>query len=364
MSRFWRLAAASFALTGWALSSVDASKVNAADDVSKNQDQVSPPAETTARPETVKQKTGTTPEKASAVQPSAEQVDQWTKDLVDAKFAIRQTASQKLMESGSAGMESVAKAADSQNLELASRCLAILNEGLTLGDASAKKSAREALVLLTKSQNKSVAQRAQQALETPIAPQFGAFPPGIRRGRGAVPGVNNRAAIQVQVNNGVREIKVTENDKEIVLKDNNGKDIRVAITETVNGIKKVTTAEGKDPDDLKKNSPEAHAYYEKYNNGNGNVFRVQIGMNAIPGNVGVQERPPVRRLPRLINPIKASGLFEEIEKLRLKIDEANERLAKAADAEQPNGADLKKISEEIKTATKRLAEIKNESMTP
>ena len=298
---------------------------------------------------------------AATVKP--EQLEQWTRDLVDAKFTVRQTASQKLIEAGVPGMEAVAKAADAMNLELASRCLAVLSEGLAAKDEAVRKAAKEALQRLTKSENKSVAQRAQQALDTPIGPLPGGVAQDPRRR--AFPGGVNNIALRFQINNGARETKINENGKEIVIKDNNGKDISVMITETINGNKKVTNAAGKDADDLKKNNPDAHAYFEKYCKGNG--IRMQIGGNGIglpaaPGGILVPAIP--RRVPRAVNPFKAADLFDEIEKLRQKIDEANEKIQKAADVEQPNAGEIKKLTEEIKAATKRLAEIKTESDQP
>jgi hypothetical protein len=359
MFRFWTLAAVSLSLT-YILLSIEPAVAQEKPLITD-----SPPAHTgnTERVVSNDQPAATAPEKATR-----EQLEQWITELIHPKFAIRQAASQKLLEAGRAGMEAVAKAADSPDLELATRCLAILNEGLSSSDDSSKKAAREALNKLTKSQNKSVAQRAQQALEISANPPRAILPQGFRNGRLPPMGVNN-VAIQVNVNNGRRETKITENGKEIVIKDNNRQDIQVSITDTVNGMKKTTVAEGKDPDDLKKNSPEAHAYFEKYKQGDGNIFRVQVGLNAPGGNgpggdFKFPERVNVRRLPRLISPVKASGLFEEIEKLRLKIDAANERLAKFAEADHPDVAELKKISQEITVATKRLAEIKNESTIP
>jgi hypothetical protein len=297
---------------------------------------------------------------------TAEQFEMWIKDLVDPKFAVRQAASGKLIEAGAAGMEAVAKAADSTDLELATRCLAVLSDGLIATDEASKKAARDALKHLVKSENKSVAQRAQQALETPV----GLLPRVIIPGAGnrqirMQPGmaIGNNVKVQISTNqNGEREAKITENAKEILIKDTKGKQISVSITETINGMKKVTAATGKDPDDLKQNSPEAHGYYEKYCSGNG--IRVQIGGNVAAANGRVFAPPAVPQMRRFVNPIKAAGLFEEIETLRQKIDEANDRLQKAITVEQPNVADLKKISDEIKAATKRLSEIKSESEAP
>lgn len=285
-----------------------------------------------------------------------EQLQQWIRDLVHQKFATRQAASQKLVQAGVPGMEAAAEAAKTEDLELATRCLAVLTDGLTSKVDDVRKAAKTALEALTKSDNKSVAQRARQALDTPRG-----IPP-IPRGFGPRIG-GNFQQIKVQIAaNGNREITAIENGKEVVLKDNNGKDISVTVTETINGQKKSQTYKGKDEDDLKKNHPEAHALFEKYSKGNGGV-RIQIGGNAIGGNIFMPVLPQQMRR-RIVNPIKAADLFEEVDKLRQKLEEANGRLAKAAESEKPDPADLKKISEEIQSTTKRLAEIKTESQLP
>lgn len=292
-------------------------------------------------------------EKTEAATP--EQLQQWIKDLVHQKFATRQAASQKLVQAGVPGMEAAADAAKTEDLELATRCLAVLTEGLTSKVDDVRKAAKTALEALTKSENKSVAQRARQALDTP-------------RGIPAIPGVfvpgngRNFQQIRVQVVNGSREITAIENGKEVVIKDTNGKDISITITETVNGKKQSQTFKGKDEDDLKKNHPEAHALFEKYAKGNGAV-RIQIGGNAFGGNIFMPVLPQ-QMARRVLNPLKAANLFEEIDKLRQKLEEANGRLAKAAESEKPDPAELKKISEEIQSTTKRLTEIRTESQLP
>lgn len=284
-----------------------------------------------------------------------EQLQQWVQDLVHPKFAMRQAASQKLVQSGTAGMEAVAGAAQTDDLELATRCLSVLTEGLNAKSKEVQQAARTALQNLAKSENKSVAQRARTALEAPpkLGVPAGRFPGGIQ---------GNFQQIAVQINNGARQIKVTENGKEIVIKDNNGKDITITTTETVNGQKVSKSVTAKDEDDLKKNHAEAHALFEKYSKGN-NGIQIKFGMNAI-GNGIIAGQPGVIKRPLMVNPIKAAEAFGEIDKLRQKLEESNERLAKSADSEKPDPADLKTISAEIKALTKRLSEIKTELGLP
>ncbi len=283
---------------------------------------------------------------------TAEQLQQWIQDLVSPKFATRQAASQKLVQSGKAGMEAVAGAAKTDDLELATRCLAVLTEGLSSKSEDVQQAARTALQNLAKSENKSVAQRARAALETPVKLGIpgGRFPGGV---------AGNFQQIAVQINNGARQIKVTENGKEIVIKDNNGKDITITTTETVNGQKVTKSVTAKDEDDLKKNHAEAHALFEKYSKG-GNGIRLNFGGNAIGNGIAIGQ-PGIQAIlnrPRAVNPFKAAEALNEIDQLRQKLEASNEKLSKAAESDKPDPADLKAISAEIKLLTKRLAEIK------
>lgn len=296
----------------------------------------------------------TKPESDKTEPPSSEQLQEWVKELVHQKFATRQAASQKLIQAGVPGMQAAAEAAKTDDLELATRCLSVLTEGLASKSEAVKKAARTSLEELAKSENKSVAQRARQGLEAPVAlPQVGIGRPGF-----AV------QQVRVQVRNGVRELTVIENGKESTISDNNGKDITVTITETVNGQKKTQTYKAKDEEELKKNHPEAHAIYSKYSGGK--IGRVQIGGNVFGGNIfgPIPQQQQIRRRPRILNPFKAAELLDEIDKLREKLEGLNERLSKSASADKPDPDELKKISEELKSTTKRLGEIKVESQVP
>ena len=286
--------------------------------------------------------------------PTAEQLQQWIKALVDPKFAARQAASQKLVQAGKPGMEAVAAAAQTDDLELATRCLSVLTDGLNSKAEDVRQTAKSALQTLTMSANKSVAQRARQALESPQLPAVGA---------GGIPmGARNVQQIQMQVVNGLRTITVKENGSELVIKDNNGKDISVTTTETVNGQKVTQTVTGKDEDDLKKNHPQAHALFQKYTQRNG--LQMQFGGNGFGGNILIPQLQARAIRPRMVNPFKAAELFDEIDKLRQKLEASNERLSKEAESEKPNPAELKSISGDIKALTKRLTEIKTELQLP
>ncbi len=313
------------------------------------------PGENTEKPD---------PQKSDAENTSAatpEQLQQWIKDLVHQKFATRQAASQKLVQAGVTGMEAAAQATQTEDLELATRCLAVLTEGLTSKDKLVRNAANSALETLAKSDNQSVAQRARQALDTPR--ELPDIPRGLPPGFGQNLQMRGIQQIKIHAVKGVREITVTDNGKGIVLKDNNGKDITVTVTETVNGQKQTQTFAGKDEEDLKKNNPLGYALYKKYSrfNANGGV-QIQIGGNAFGGNLLMPGVPP--QLRRRTNPIKAGALLDEVDQLRQKLEDSNERLEKAANSDKPDSGELKKISQEIKATIKRLAEIKTESQLP
>ena len=293
---------------------------------------------------------------------SPEQLKEWIQNLSHQRFATRQTASRKLVEAGVPGMKAVAEAAKTDDLEVATRCLAVLTEGLNSNNEAVRNIAKSALESLSKSENTSVAQKARLALETPR--ELPAIPDGLPPGAGQNRPAQMVRQIRFRDVNGVREITVVENRREIVIKDTKGKDISVTVTETINGKKLSETSTGKDADDLKNNSLQAYALYKRYTSPNANGgIKIQMGGNIFGGNALLQP-PAARQMPRIINPLKAADLLDEVEKLRQKLAEANGRLEKAANSEKPDTAELKKISDEIKSTIQRLAEIRTESQLP
>lgn len=123
-------------------------------------------------------------------------------------------------------------------------------------------------------------------LGAPLPPAAGPVPAGVPVRRllpalpagPAVPGAAIEARnlqLKVKSVNGQRTIEVDEDGQKIEITDNDGKDIVVKETRTVDGKLKTTEATAKDVEELKKNHPEAAKTYEKYGtstNGNIRVF--------------------------------------------------------------------------------------------
>lgn len=286
-------------------------------------------------------------ESTSTLELSSDELKLAIQDLISPKFATRQAASKRLVMGGAKAMQAVAKAANSDDLELVTRCLSVLTDGLASSERAVQEAARSGLEDLVKSEKNSVAQRAKKALETPQGPLPGAMAQRVGGGQ--------RVAVQVRVNNGNREINIAENGKSTVIKDENGRNISISVTETVNGKVETKTATAENEEVLKKNHPEMHAIYQKHTQGN------RIGVPGIQVNGAFQPIPPAVRIRRFVNPIKAADAFEELDQLRLKIDAATEKLGKAIAVDKPDVTEIKAQLEEIKEASKRLGELKGEA---
>lgn len=110
--------------------------------------------------------------------------------------------------------------------------------------------------------------------------------------RAVVRGAGNNIQVQMKNVNGNREIQVVENGRKVEISDTGGKNIKVRITETVNGKETTRTVEADDVDALKKKDAKAAELYEQYGGGNNGIkvlgggAKIQIqGIQAIPGRV-------------------------------------------------------------------------------
>ncbi|MEX0701323.1 MAG: hypothetical protein WD069_04445 [Planctomycetales bacterium] len=237
--------------------------------------------------------------------PAAERIAGWVKDLANDDFETRIQAAENLQEAGQAAIAPVAEAALGGDLDVATRCIAILESLHRAEDAATKQAAKAALEKLAKSDDKSVAQRADAIVNPPPAPQN-----GINLGNGGVIRlqINGRAIagpgmrMQVRVVNGKREVEVEENGRKVRISDESGKNIVVRTEEPdANGKTQTKEVKADDLDDLKKKDPEAAKLYEKYTSNNGPV-RIFGGAGGIqirplPAIVPQPELPPEKILP-------------------------------------------------------------------
>jgi hypothetical protein len=180
-------------------------------------------------------------------------------DLENGNFKARRLATEKLVATGKAAIEPVTKAATGADLETATRCIDILKALQQSKDAATKKEAVEALTKLSKSENRSVAQRAAAAIAKPkpVVPGINPFGANIRIQVRAVRPV----AVQPQL---VREVNVNENGKKIHIKETIGWEIVVKVTEKVAGKEKTTETKAKNAADLKKQNLAVYELYRKH----------------------------------------------------------------------------------------------------
>jgi len=211
----------------------------------------------------------------SAPTPATEaEIAGWVGDLGSNSFPTRRTATRQLLKSGSQAVAPVASAAETDDLELASRCIDILKALYQSGNAAANDIAEDALKQLSKSQRASVAQRATDAVKKPVStvPNVGLrrVQIQIRIGR-----LRNRP-IRVAPAGGIqiggifqREFKVEENGKKISIKELMGREVVVTVTEKVDGKEKTTVYKARNSAELKQQHPEAYKLYLKHMRGAG-----------------------------------------------------------------------------------------------
>ena len=128
------------------------------------------------------------------------------------------------------------------------------------------QAARLALSELSKSKQPQVVAAATQALralepavDPPAQPEL---PLGLRAIPRRAMAVRNFEHVMTTTINGERQIHVRTQDRKIEIKDQDGKEIEIKVTETAGG--KETTYTAKDVDDLKQKHADILPLYEKY----------------------------------------------------------------------------------------------------
>ena len=124
------------------------------------------------------------------------------------------------------------------------------------------QAARAGLKELSKSKKPQVVAAATQAIRA-LLPAVD--PPAQPAGRGVFRGgvmIQNVETVMTTTINGERHIQVRTPDRKIEIKDQDGKEIEIKVTETAGGKETAYTA--KDADDLKQKHADAFPLYEKY----------------------------------------------------------------------------------------------------
>jgi hypothetical protein len=215
------------------------------------------------------------------------------RDLSNDDYDVRKAAAERLLQAGPAAADAVARAADSDDIELPRRCVELLGRMLHSGDEKTEAAAGAALKRLTKSDRDFLAKSASQTLEGP-APQVGPA--------GPIRAVGPRAQIQVggivlkgghisisrRVTNGKQQTEVKTDEQTIRIQDDNGKDIHIEITQTApdaDGNPATETKEyrAKDLAELREKDPDTAKIYERFGGGRFGAVRIgaKIGGRAV-----------------------------------------------------------------------------------
>jgi len=294
-----------------------------------------------------------------ASRPTDEQIDKLIEQLDAADFDARESATRELIGIGEAVVDKVAAAAEGDNLERATRSIAVLKGLFESPDDDAKAAAGIALKRLCDSKKASVARRASAIINPPEAQ--GNAPPGVRinvRGLGVnvVPG--RRVQVQMANQNGRVEVNVEEDDRKIRITHSNGTDIVVRVTEPpAKGAKGGKTSEykAKDLGELKKKHPEIAPLYEKYSSG-GKVEAIGQAIvldNVIPQFPGAFP-PGFPGAPA--DAARRKALAAQIQTATAELTRLTGKLKDAAARPDAAPEDLRKLAEEIEAAAKKLAE--------
>jgi hypothetical protein len=297
------------------------------------------------------------PKDKPAAAPTALQIAQWIKDLDSDRFQERQQASNRLIAAGKHAAAQVAKAAEGESAEVTARCLDILSKLLQSADAEAKAEAKKALAGLAQSKNAPVAKQAEALLdpdkpaaESPAAPVplVPGGPPRVIIGGIGVAGPGMR--ISVKNVDGNKTIEAEEPGKKTKIEESAKGDLKIELTETVDGKEKVSKYEAKDAEELKKKHPEVHALYEKYSKfGPGVAIRFgAIGPGGAPGFA-----PAARPFRLGAVPQKA---LDQMEAAGKQLAEATEKLRKLAEESRISPEEVKKLADQIEAAKKQLEE--------
>lgn len=291
---------------------------------------------------------------------SAAAVEAWIGQLTSRDFQARRQASKRLVALGRPAIDSVAKAADGEDLERTTRCIALLRQWQASEDVPTRTAAGAALKRLASSTNKTVAARAEAAL-----PKTDPKESVRRRGGvaiqiqgGAV--ARNGARVSIRTVNGQRRIEVAEGDRKFSIEDKDGKDIRIKISQKTKG--KIATREVKAAtvDELKKKDAEAYGLYAKYAGKNAGGIQIQI-QNLVPGfPKGLRPRAlpgaGLRGLPGLpLPPFSPWG--RQVEAARKSVDRAVKRLQTLAEQPAAKPAELREVLKELVVAQKTLAKL-------
>lgn len=204
---------------------------------------------------------------------------EWIKKLNSPEYKQRAEATRELHKLGKPAIEVIARAAETDDLEIAARCVTILQSFYKSGDAATKSAAAAALKRLESCRHATVAKRAADATRKP-KPVSVTNPVGnrlivlgglnraqpVQIQQQIVQRLANRARQRVAPRQISREAKAKDNGKTIYIKETMlpKREIVVKVTEKVGGRDKTTEYKARTSAELRRKQPKAYALYKKH----------------------------------------------------------------------------------------------------
>lgn len=196
----------------------------------------------------------------------ATEVEAWIEQLAAPSLTKRKKAKENLVQTDAAAIPFLAKAALSDERELIVYSLEVLGTLMEKSPSEeTRKAAKITLQMLAESDQPSTADRATQILGSKQSDQIAAFPGWNDPNSGFGNGLGVKRSVSASNSNGIKTIRIEEDGKVTTFRDEPRGAIRVSVEE---GNKKKEFV-AKNPSDLKKKDPNAHALYEEHSKGLG-----------------------------------------------------------------------------------------------
>jgi len=228
---------------------------------------------------------------AAAATYSDARIDELCGRLGAADFNTREMATKELLAGGSAVIDKVAAAAETDSLEVVIRCLAILKELYQKPDEQTRVAAAAALQKLSASRRRSTARRAAEVLNPPEIASATSRQIQLRRlnapgGAAAVrmfqvgnvvAAGNGVMSVRITNNNGSVRVTAVEKGRTVVITHQNETNITVCVTHQPSAGElagKTSVHPARNPAELKEKHPEAYKLYEQYCGGTQRVAGV------------------------------------------------------------------------------------------
>lgn len=228
------------------------------------------------------------------------------RQLDSPRFAERTESSRRLDEAGKEAFPALAEAALGDSREAAVRAIEILRKHSQEGDEATTTAAKESLQKIAASDHAFAARRAKDALNppqpTPTVPniQLGPIIPNLPFGAQQIQlqiqvnAMGGNQARRIQINNGVKQTEVTENDVKVKITEDANGGIQMEVTSKKDGKQTTEKYSAKNADELKKKHPGAGKLYERY----GQQLGGGIQIRAVPAVPGARQAVPAPPRPK------------------------------------------------------------------